>query len=212
MSSALGVLIPPLRFSVIAAIGPSQFQDGVVSAEEQRQQRQRQQDGQGEVTGASESKRERESGQQTVAGRHPKLSSKAERRLRAQLSETIYRGTYPKPRNLPFLSRLYLRAILSLTPKPPAEIGFGPSTNKDKDSRRGGASGSSGGSGNAFKAWADAHGIRLLHIEVPSIKDRSPAALPAEDVQRVLSILTDRANLPSRYHIVHCKKLRIDVL
>ncbi|KAE8217278.1 hypothetical protein CF319_g8599 [Tilletia indica] len=169
MSSALDVLIPPLRFSVIAATGPSQFHDGTTI------------------------KKQGEDGDGAAAGRHADLS-KAERRRKAQLSETIYRGTYPKPRNTPFLSRLYLRTILSLTPKPPADIGFGPPSKKDTHRPP------SDHNNNALKAWADAQGIRLVHIQVPSIKDRSPTALPAEDAHRMLSIITDRANLPLYMH------------
>lgn len=37
----------------------------------------------------------------------------------ALVQDTVFRGAYPKPRNLPFLSTLNLKTILSLTPDAP---------------------------------------------------------------------------------------------
>ncbi|KAL9939404.1 hypothetical protein V8E36_001221 [Tilletia maclaganii] len=173
---SLGVLIPPLRFSVVAAVGPSQLM---------------------RVASKEDDEREDDAADDPSSPYYCTLS-KSERCRQAQLSETIYRGTYPKPRNLPFLSRLSLRTVLSLTPKPPAELGSAGSSATSGKEGQGAAAALA--SATALKAWADAQGIRLLHVHVPSIKDRSLPALPVDDAHRILNIITDRANLPLYIH------------
>ncbi|KAJ1027629.1 hypothetical protein NDA18_003629 [Ustilago nuda] len=116
-------------------------------------------------------------------------------RLHSHHRESVYRGAYPKSRNLYFLSRLHLRTVLSLTPRP-----------LDNDA--------------ALLAWSSQSdpspllstpttpvaerpaqmGIKLLHVRSEKPKDES-GGLTREGAARALSILLDRRNHPI---YVHC--------
>lgn len=65
----------------------------------------------------------------------------------AQQWQSVYKGSCPRPRHLPFLRRLRIKTILSLTPKPLASL--------DKN----------------IAAWAEEHGIRLVHVHCDKPKD-----------------------------------------
>ncbi len=105
--------------------------------------------------------------------------------------ESVYRGAYPKPRNLYFLSRLHLRTVLSLTPRP-----------LDNDAAL--LTWSSPAEASISKApvaeRASNLGIQLLHVRCEKPKDES-GGLTREGAARALSILLDRRNHPI---YVHC--------
>ncbi|PKI84232.1 hypothetical protein MVES1_001521 [Malassezia vespertilionis] len=94
-------------------------------------------------------------------------------------SECLYRGAYPKARNLPFLSTLHLRTIVSLTPKP-----------IDCDVE--------------IEAWAKRQngslGVRIVHIRTEKPKEDT-GGLTREGAARALAELLNRRNLPL---YVHC--------
>ncbi|WFD04441.1 hypothetical protein MOBT1_003151 [Malassezia obtusa] len=94
-------------------------------------------------------------------------------------SECLYRGAYPKQRNLPFLETLHLRTIVSLTPKP-----------LDSDA--------------ALASWAreqnGGSGVRLVHVRTEKPKEES-GGLTREGAARAMLELLNRENLPL---YVHC--------
>ena len=97
----------------------------------------------------------------------------------AMYSECMYRGAYPKHRNLRFLETLHLRTIISLTPKP-----------IDQD--------------ESLREWAESQnggsGIRLVHVRTEKPKEES-GGLSREGAARAIMTLLDRENLPL---YVHC--------
>lgn len=80
----------------------------------------------------------------------------------------LYRGAYPKARNRPFLSRLNLKTILSLTPKP---------LEQDKETAQ----------------WAAAKGIRLAHVRTEKPKDES-GGLSRDGAGRALMVSSTHAS------------------
>lgn len=112
-------------------------------------------------------------------------------RLHPHHRESVYRGAYPKARNLYFLSRLHLRTVLSLTPRPldndTALLAWASSDQRSHCS----ATSSEEGSNPP---------IQLLHVRCEKPKDES-GGLTREGAARALSILLDRRNHPI---YVHC--------
>ncbi|KAI8925122.1 protein-tyrosine phosphatase, partial [Entophlyctis helioformis] len=93
----------------------------------------------------------------------------------AAVEDDLYRGGFPKDRNLRFLARLRLRTILSLTPDPPSDP--------------------------ALLAFAAAHAITLIHIRVDKPKEAViPLSFPR--VVQILQVLLDVANTAPLY--MHC--------
>lgn len=94
-------------------------------------------------------------------------------------SECLYRGAYPKQRNLPYLETLHLRTIVSLTPKP-----------IDND--------------EAIAAWAQQQnggtGVRLVHVRTEKPQEET-GGLTREGAARAILELLNRENLPL---YVHC--------
>ncbi|SJX61531.1 uncharacterized protein SRS1_12516 [Sporisorium reilianum f. sp. reilianum] len=108
--------------------------------------------------------------------------------------ESVYRGAYPKARNLSFLSRLHLRTVLSLTPRPldnDAALMAWSSSAADP---------SSPSPSTTVAEKASKLGIQLLHVRCEKPKDES-GGLTREGAARALSILLDRRNHPI---YVHC--------
>ena len=100
-----------------------------------------------------------------------------ERRV-ASFTECLYRGAYPKQRNLRFLQTLHLRTIVSLTPKP---IDSDPALAKWASEQNGGT------------------GIRLVHIRTEKPKEES-GGLSREGAARAIAVSLDRENLPLYIH------------
>lgn len=94
-------------------------------------------------------------------------------------SECLYRGAYPKPRNLRFLETLHLRTIVSLTPKP---IDDDPAIIQWAHAQNGGA------------------GIRMVHVRTEKPKEET-GGLTREGAARAMLELVNRENLPL---YVHC--------
>lgn len=94
-------------------------------------------------------------------------------------SECLYRGAYPKQRNLRFLETLHLRTIVSLTPKP-----------IDDDP--------------VLAQWAKTQngevGIAMVHIRTEKPKEET-GGLTREGAARALMEVLNRENLPL---YVHC--------
>ncbi|WFD35863.1 hypothetical protein MCUN1_002731 [Malassezia cuniculi] len=105
-------------------------------------------------------------------------SESDEERHVAAFTECLYRGAYPKQRNLRFLQTLHLRTIVSLTPKP-----------IDSDP--------------VFAQWAREQnggaGIRLVHIRTEKPKEDS-GGLSREGAARAIAVTLDRENLPLYIH------------
>ncbi|PWN52841.1 hypothetical protein IE53DRAFT_304829, partial [Violaceomyces palustris] len=87
-----------------------------------------------------------------------------------------YRGAYPKARNLAFLSRLRLKTILSLIPKP-----------LDNDP--------------SIKQWASSQHppVSLIHVRCEKPKDES-GGLTRESAARAIGVLLDSRNYPIYLH------------
>ncbi|KAF9581098.1 hypothetical protein BGW38_002012 [Lunasporangiospora selenospora] len=83
----------------------------------------------------------------------------------------VYRGAYPKQRNLRYLKRLKLRTILSLVPDPPDPI---------------------------FRAFCEEQGIKSIHLPVDKVKDNVP--LTYSRAVEAVQILIDTENLPIYIH------------
>jgi tyrosine-protein phosphatase OCA6 len=82
----------------------------------------------------------------------------------------LYRGSYPRHRNLEFLRRLRLRTILSLTPQ-------------------------TLGDDSEIARWCQAEGVRLVHITVDVEKKKSNV-LGHMEAKAALEILTRRVYYP----------------
>ncbi|CDW98894.1 hypothetical protein [Sporisorium scitamineum] len=109
--------------------------------------------------------------------------------------ESVYRGAYPKARNLSFLSRLHLRTVLSLTPRPldndAALLAWSSSAAEP--------SSSTSSTTETVAYNVSKHGIQLLHVRCEKPKDES-GGLTREGAARALSILLDRRNHPIYIH------------
>ncbi|KAH6586029.1 hypothetical protein BASA50_004065 [Batrachochytrium salamandrivorans] len=88
------------------------------------------------------------------------------------VEEDLYRGGYPKDRNLRFLARLGLRTIVSLTPNPLSEP--------------------------HLLAFTAANGITLIHIRVDKPKENIPLSFPK--VAQILPVLIDSSLHPLYLH------------
>ncbi|KAG0052312.1 hypothetical protein BGZ83_002751 [Gryganskiella cystojenkinii] len=90
----------------------------------------------------------------------------------------VYRGAYPKQRNLRYLKRLKLKTILSLIPDKPDEV---------------------------FQEFCREQGITPIHLPVDKVKDNVPLtynrAVEAVQVTAAAIIMIDPDNLPI---YVHC--------
>ncbi|KAF9431980.1 hypothetical protein BGZ76_011449 [Entomortierella beljakovae] len=83
----------------------------------------------------------------------------------------VYRGAYPKQRNLRFLKRLKLRTILSLIPDAPDA---------------------------GFQEFCIQQGIRSIHLPVDKVKDNVP--LTYNRAVEAVQIIIDQENLPIYIH------------
>ncbi|GJJ68165.1 tyrosine-protein phosphatase OCA6 [Entomortierella parvispora] len=83
----------------------------------------------------------------------------------------LYRGAYPKPRNLRYLKRLKLRTILSLIPDTPDDV---------------------------FQEFCRKQGIRVIHLPVDKVKDNVP--LTYNRAVEAVQIMIDPDNLPIYVH------------
>ena len=121
---------------------------------------------------------------------HPQYVDGSDPRAHPHHRESVYRGAYPKARNLYFLSRLHLRTVLSLTPRPldndAALIAWSAPTDPSR-------------SDTSFADKISEHGIKLLHVRCEKPKDES-GGLTREGAARALSILLDRRNHPIYIH------------
>ncbi|UZJ52569.1 hypothetical protein CBS101457_001889 [Exobasidium rhododendri] len=91
------------------------------------------------------------------------------------LTQSIYRGAFPHRRNIPFLSRLRLKTVLSLTPKPLEVL--------DK----------------AVADWAKSSGVSLVHVKCEKPKDDG-GGLSKEAAGEALLHLLDSRQLPLYIH------------
>ncbi|KAG0346445.1 hypothetical protein BG004_001709 [Podila humilis] len=83
----------------------------------------------------------------------------------------VYRGAYPKQRNLRYLKRLKLKTILSLIPDAPDVV---------------------------FKQFCEDHGIQTIHLPVDKVKDNVP--LTYNRAVEAVQIIIDPDNLPIYIH------------
>ncbi|KAF9115415.1 hypothetical protein BGX27_007915 [Mortierella sp. AM989] len=83
----------------------------------------------------------------------------------------VYRGAYPKQRNLRFLKRLKLRTILSLIPDAPDAV---------------------------FQEFCTQQGIRSIHLPVDKVKDNVP--LTYNRAVEAVQIIINQENLPIYIH------------
>ncbi|KAF9147546.1 hypothetical protein BG015_010795 [Linnemannia schmuckeri] len=83
----------------------------------------------------------------------------------------VYRGAYPKQRNLRYLKRLKLKTILSLVPDEPDEV---------------------------FQEFCQGRGIRPIHLPVDKVKDNVP--LTYNRAVEAVQIIIDPDNLPIYIH------------
>ncbi|KAI7821937.1 tyrosine phosphatase family-domain-containing protein [Gamsiella multidivaricata] len=83
----------------------------------------------------------------------------------------VYRGAYPKQRNLRYLKRLKLRTILSLIPDEPDEV---------------------------FQKFCTKQGIRSIHLPVDKVKDNVP--LTYNRAVEAVQVIIDQENLPIYIH------------
>ncbi|KAF8938843.1 hypothetical protein BGZ58_000076 [Dissophora ornata] len=83
----------------------------------------------------------------------------------------VYRGAYPKQRNLRYLKRLKLRTILSLIPDAPDDV---------------------------FQEFCAQQGIRSIHLPVDKVKDNVP--LTYNRAVEAVQIIIDQENLPIYIH------------
>lgn len=89
----------------------------------------------------------------------------------AIVEHQVYRGAYPKERNYPYLKRLRLKTILSLTPAPP---------------------------GDSVLSFGAVNLIQNLHVPVDKPKDNIP--LTFTQVVKIVQIILDQQNLPIYIH------------
>ncbi|KAF9286431.1 hypothetical protein BGZ68_002903 [Mortierella alpina] len=83
----------------------------------------------------------------------------------------VYRGAYPKQRNLRYLKRLKLKTILSLIPDAPDEV---------------------------FRQFCADQGIKSIHLPVDKVKDNVP--LTYNRAVEAVQIIIDPENLPIYIH------------
>ncbi|KAF9131029.1 hypothetical protein BGW39_002340 [Mortierella sp. 14UC] len=83
----------------------------------------------------------------------------------------VYRGAYPKQRNLRYLKRLKLKTILSLVPDEPDEV---------------------------FQEFCRQQGIRPIHLSVDKVKDNVP--LTYNRAVEAVQVIIDPDNLPIYIH------------
>ncbi|KAH0536814.1 hypothetical protein FGG08_006347 [Glutinoglossum americanum] len=93
----------------------------------------------------------------------------------ATVEPYVYRGSYPRPLNFPFLESLELKVILSLTPEPLDE---------------------------KLKQWADSQGIRQIHIKPEKGQKKSAPLQPAQ-AKAVLEIALNQENTPIYIHCLN---------
>ncbi|KAF9333041.1 hypothetical protein BG006_004070 [Podila minutissima] len=83
----------------------------------------------------------------------------------------VYRGAYPKQRNLRYLKRLRLKTILSLIPDAPDPV---------------------------FQQFCKEHGIQAIHLPVDKVKDNVP--LTYNRAVEAVQVMIDPENLPIYVH------------
>ncbi|KAF9317291.1 hypothetical protein BG003_000972 [Podila horticola] len=83
----------------------------------------------------------------------------------------VYRGAYPKQRNLRYLKRLKLKTILSLIPDAPDPV---------------------------FQKFCEDHGIQAIHLPVDKVKDNVP--LTYNRAVEAVQVMIDPENLPIYVH------------
>ncbi|KAF9215801.1 hypothetical protein BGZ59_000242 [Podila verticillata] len=83
----------------------------------------------------------------------------------------VYRGAYPKQRNLRYLKRLKLKTILSLIPEAPDSV---------------------------FQKFCEEHGIQAIHLPVDKVKDNVP--LTYNRAVEAVQVMIDPENLPIYVH------------
>lgn len=100
----------------------------------------------------------------------------------AVLTQSLYKGGFPRRRNLPFLSRLRLKTILSLTPKPLDVL--------EED----------------VSQWAKSNDISLVHVKCEKPKDDG-GGLSKEAAAKALMVSDEggKRNVPLEYEtdVVH---------
>ncbi|KAG0204235.1 hypothetical protein BGX28_003763 [Mortierella sp. GBA30] len=87
------------------------------------------------------------------------------------VEQDVYRGAYPKQRNLRYLKRLKLKTILSLIPDPPDEV---------------------------FRQFCTDQGIKSIHLPVDKVKDNVP--LTYNRAVEAVQVIIDPDNLPIYVH------------
>ncbi|RPB18468.1 hypothetical protein L211DRAFT_796665 [Terfezia boudieri ATCC MYA-4762] len=96
--------------------------------------------------------------------------------LRFAIVETsVYRGSYPRPLNFPFLESLRLKTILSLTPTPPIE---------------------------PVAEWCKQQGIKMIHY-TPDKSGKKSIPLSHRDVKFAIEIILDSKNSPVYIHCLN---------
>lgn len=103
---------------------------------------------------------------------------------------TIYRGSYPQPHNLPFLSTLQLKTIVSLTPK---SIQAYEEEGKGLPVKRKRAEGSMSEE-ERVSVWCERKGVKCVHVKVDKSKDGS-VTFTSATVKVVLEVSSSESYL-----------------
>lgn len=118
----------------------------------------------------------------------------------ARAYSPVYRGSLPKPANLPFLSTLRIRTVISLTPKSLAsyeEAGELPVRTRRAVSGARRGEDDEDESEEGVGAWVEREAVRVVHVKVGKAKD---GAIPfgTEAVKRTLEVSRSQADGPSQ--------------
>ncbi|PWN35506.1 uncharacterized protein FA14DRAFT_154920 [Meira miltonrushii] len=103
------------------------------------------------------------------------VASSSQQNAHSASYQSVYKGSFPRQRHLPFLSRLNLKTILSLTPKPISAV--------DED----------------LMKWCEERKITIHHIRCDKPKDDG-GGISKENATKALLTLLDKRNLPLYIH------------
>lgn len=106
----------------------------------------------------------------TIAA-HAKMLSHAPDNLGIVVPDAVYRSSYPKPENYPYLKTLGLKTILTLVPEPIAP---------------------------EYQQFMDGNGIQHFQVHIPANKGR--VQINACEMTRALDVVLDKRNHPMLIH------------
>ncbi|KAM0750424.1 hypothetical protein T439DRAFT_381112 [Meredithblackwellia eburnea MCA 4105] len=121
---------------------------------------------------------------------------------------SLYRGALPKPYNLPFLSTLQLKTVVSVTPKSMEVYEADIKSKLEEKEKEESQSTSVVGKRKRrkseevdFTQWSVASGVKVVHVKVGSGKAKD-GHIPFDisTVKKVLELMIDRDNLPMYIH------------